>query len=310
MGSTVNNSSTSDLTKETLTKLKPGSRKNSIVSFLFPNTSSTHSPVSLDENKTSKKLLSPGAASPRKNKGRLLKKTSSLVQLYNSVLSSVRTISKSNEDIMPELTKKFFEKVLKDSEKNEQLQVVKVKVGKEKDFGSHFCSQVHSLEVTVKVSRECQKIFHLVIKSQPTSEDARKFLGSSRTFEREVEMYSSVLPDLAKFIKTETELVTGEHEADILPIPRCYFTRCDGGDLTRDDMVIMENLEKRGFIFINNGQDESINRAHVETVIREIAKLHAISFCMKHGSDKNLLEQYNTLSEDSLYTKVGNSDKN
>ena len=62
-----------------------------------------------------------GGNSP-KAKGKFLKKTSSVLQLYNSVLSSLRTISKSNEDIMPELTKKFFEKILRESEKNEELQ--------------------------------------------------------------------------------------------------------------------------------------------------------------------------------------------
>ena len=58
-----------------------------------------------------------------------------------------------------------------------------------------------------------------------------------------------------------------------------------------------------GFVFITNGEDEGINKAHVEIVIREIAKLHAISYCKKDGSDSNLLKQYNTLSEDPLYCK-------
>ena len=265
-----------------LNKLKPGSRKNSIVSFLFPGKSPTLSP---DESK-SKKFLSPGpgassAQSSPKSKGKFLKKTSSVVQLYNSVLSSLRTISKTNEDIMPELTKKFFEKLLRESEKNEELQVLKVKVSSGKDFGNHFCSEVNRLEVSVKLSKECQKTFQLVIKSQPFSEDARKFLSPSRTFEREVQMYSLVLPALANFVRQESALVKGELDADVLPIPRCYFTRCEGRDSPKEDMIIMENLEERGFIFITNGDDEYLNKAHVEIVIREIAKLHAISYCLK-----------------------------
>ena len=263
-------------------KLKPGSRKNSIVSFLFPGKSPILSP---DESK-SKKFLSPGASSAQsspKSKGKFLKKTSSVVQLYNSVLSSLRTISKTNEDIMPELTKKFFEKLLRESEKNDELQVLKVKVSSGKDFGNHFCSEVNRLEVSVKLSKECQETFQLVIKSRPFSEDARKFLSPSRTFEREVQMYSLVLPALANFVRQESSLVKGELDADVLPIPRCYFTRCEGRDSkdSKEDMIIMENLEERGFIFITNGDDEFLNKAHVEIVIREIAKLHAISYCLK-----------------------------
>lgn len=206
-----------------------------------------------------------------------------MVQLYNSVLSSLRTISKTNEDIMPELTKKFFEKLLRESEKNDELQVLKVKVSSGKDFGNHFCSEVNRLEVSVKLSKECQETFQLVIKSQPFSEDARKFLSPSRTFEREVQMYSLVLPALANFVRQESSLVKGELDSDVLPIPRCYFTRCDGRDSkdSKEDMIIMENLEERGFIFITNGDDEYLNKAHVEIVIREIAKLHAISYCLK-----------------------------
>ena len=37
---------------------------------------------------------------------------------------------------------------------------------------------------------------------------------------------------------------------------------------------------KQEFVFRENG-DETTNKAHVEMVMREIAKFHAISYCMK-----------------------------
>ena len=83
------------------------------------------------------------------------------------------------------------------------------------------------------------------------------------------------------FVDKYSHLVKGELDADVLPIPRCYFTRCEGRDSSKEDMIIMENLEERGFVFITNGDDEDLNKAHVEIVIREIAKLHAISYCLK-----------------------------
>ena len=205
-----------------------------------------------------------------------------MVQLYNSVLSSLKTISKTNEDVMPELTKKFFEKILRESEKNDELQnlqVTKVKVSDENEFGKHFCSQVNSLELHVK-SKDQLKIIQLVIKSQPP-ETARKFLTASRTFEREVEMYSVVLPDMASYVVSGAS--QDLHPWDVLPIPRCYFSRCEGGDQSKDDMVILENIRQQGFIFIENG-DHLVNKAHVEIVMREIAKFHAISYCMKVSS--------------------------
>ena len=49
------------------------------------------------------------------------------------------------------------------------------------------------------------------------------------------------------------------------------------------------------------GQDSGLNRRHAELVIRELAKFHAISYCMKKGSNDNLLNAYAYLAEDSLY---------
>jgi hypothetical protein len=40
---------------------------------------------------------------------------------------------------------------------------------------------------------------------------------------------------------------------------------------------------------------------HAELVIRELAKFHAISFCMKGGNNESILEKYKYLTEDSLY---------
>ena len=39
-------------------------------------------------------------------------------------------------------------------------------------------------------------------------------------------------------------------------------------------------------------QDDGLDRRHAELVIRELAKFHAISFCMKYGSNDRLLDAY------------------
>ena len=181
---------------------------------------------------------------------------------------------------MPELTKKFFEKILRESEKNDELQVTKVKVSEENEFGRHFCSQVNSLEIGVKLAKDQQKQFQLVIKSQPP-ENARKFLTASRTFEREVEMYSLVLPDMASFVLS----VTACDETEVLPVPRCYFSRCEGGEQSKEDMIIMENLLQQGFVFRENG-DDTTNKAHVEMVMQEIAKFHVINTFVRYLDQK------------------------
>ena len=60
---------------------------------------------------------------------KLLKKTASVRQLYNSVLNAIKTIASSRDhDIVPELTKTFFENILRDSEGHSGLTVTRVHV--------------------------------------------------------------------------------------------------------------------------------------------------------------------------------------
>ena len=80
----------------------------------------------------------------------MLRKTPSVKQLYQSLLQALRNISGNGDDILPELTKPFFEKVLRDCEKKQSLQVIKVKLRDKQEFGRHFCSEVHAVDVTVK----------------------------------------------------------------------------------------------------------------------------------------------------------------
>ena len=130
-------------------------------------------------------------------KVKLLKKTASVKQLYNSVLHAIKTIATSRDDIMPELTKTFFENILRTSDESPKLQVTKVKVKDGTEFGRHFCSAIHAVEVTAKLKatnggESTVRKYHLIVKSQPQNEDARKFLQPSRTFEKEVQMYGQV----------------------------------------------------------------------------------------------------------------------
>ena len=99
---------------------------------------------------------------------KLLKKTASVKQLYNSVLHAIKTIASARDDITPELTKTFFENILRTSDDSPKLQVTKVKVKDGTEFGRHFCSEVHAVEVTAKVSKLFQEnisVTHLRIQS-------------------------------------------------------------------------------------------------------------------------------------------------
>ena len=53
----------------------------------------------------------------------------------------------------------------------------------------------------------------------------------------------------------------------------------------KEDMIIMENLLRQGFVFRENG-DETTNKAHVEMVMQEIAKFHVINTFVRYLDQK------------------------
>ena len=179
---------------------------------------------------------------------KLLKKTASVKQLYNSVLSAIKTIASSRDDsIVPELTKTFFEKLLRTSDESPKLHVTKVKVKDGTEFGRHFCSEVHAVEVTAKIKNsttglEEVKKYHLIVKSQPQNEDARRLLQPSHTFEKEVQMYGQVFHDMANFVRKESVITLNCKDSEVIDVPRCYYTRWAGDDNIKEDLIILENL--------------------------------------------------------------------
>ena len=73
---------------------------------------------------------------------KLLKKTASVKQLYNSVLNAIKTIASARDhDIVPELTKTFFENILRASDDSPKLQV-HLSWAVWSDFGIKSCPNV------------------------------------------------------------------------------------------------------------------------------------------------------------------------
>ena len=125
-------------------------------------------PLSPDEivaqEKSRNNFLSPTKTSPfHLPKVKMLTKTPSVKQLYQSMLQALRNISGNRDDFVSELSKPFFEKVLRDCTKKESLQVIKVKVRDKQEFGRHFCSEVHAVDVTVKERAKTLSFYLLFI---------------------------------------------------------------------------------------------------------------------------------------------------
>ena len=111
-------------------------------------------------------------------------------------------------------------------------------------------------------------------------------------------MYAAVFPDMAAFVRSQGAIPSTLHESEIVDVPKCYYTRWSPEHSVKDDMIIMENLMPRGFAVLEQGRVGEQQEAHVELAVREVAKFHAISYCMKDGSCNYLLNKFPSLGED------------
>ena len=131
--------------------------------------------------------------------------------------------------VAPEMTRKFFESILRTADDNPGLLVNKVLVRQMEDLKRHFCSGKRSLRSDINhplTCFECREIeirpellkmeivaeihavdvfgsdslsssqqpveYHLIVKSHPQNEDAQRFLQPGHTFDKEVGMYGQV----------------------------------------------------------------------------------------------------------------------
>lgn len=142
--------------------------------------------------------------------------------------------------------------------------------------GDNFLGVINA--VTVSGSREQngtrkQDALYLICKSPPSSEFWKKKLNISSLFEREIYMYTKVLP---AFVRFQRERGLSETES-FLAFPKVYM--CEVSEETDSYILIMEDVRVNNFVMWP--KEELISLDHELLILREMAKLHAISFAMK-----------------------------
>lgn len=114
---------------------------------------------------------------------------------------------------------------------------------------------------------------YLICKAPPTSEIRKKNWKSRCVFEREIYVYTKLLPAFVRFQREK-----GLSEADsFLSFPKVYA--CEVSDADDMYILIMEDLTVKNFRMWP--KHEMITLDHELVVLRELAKFHAISFAMQ-----------------------------
>lgn len=123
---------------------------------------------------------------------------------------------------------------------------------------------------------------HLICKAPPLSEIRKKNWKSKLVFEREIYIYTKLLPAFDRFQREK-----GLNESDLfLAYPKVYA--CDVDDANDMYTLIMEDLTMKNFKMWP--KSELISLDHELLVLRELAKFHAISFAMENQRPNEFAE--------------------
>lgn len=123
---------------------------------------------------------------------------------------------------------------------------------------------------------------HLMCKAPPTSHIRKKNWKSKCIFEREIYVYTKLLPAFVRFQREK-----GLNEADsFLSFPKVYA--CEVNAANNLYVLIMEDLTVKNFKMWP--KHEMITLDHELLVLRELAKFHAISFAMQDQQPQQFVE--------------------
>ncbi|KAI5640277.1 ecdysteroid kinase domain-containing protein [Phthorimaea operculella] len=121
------------------------------------------------------------------------------------------------------------------------------------------------------VAEKNGKTFKIIAKIAARSEQLRSAMNTRSLFMNEVIMYNEVLP---KF--TELEKGAGIPEEERLRYAACYGTRTE----ELDELILLEDLKESDYTMLD--RFKSLTDGEIKLVLKSFAKLHGLSFALRH----------------------------
>ncbi|XP_062552390.1 uncharacterized protein LOC134217611 [Armigeres subalbatus] len=113
----------------------------------------------------------------------------------------------------------------------------------------------------------------VLCKTLPKHEIRKRYTISM--FHREVAAYNEVLPLIKKFQVDKG--VSEDSVEGFWSFPKSYYAYCDMAKM--EGLIVMEDLREKHFRMWN--KLEPVNNDHTKLVMRQLGKLHAVSFALK-----------------------------
>lgn len=151
---------------------------------------------------------------------------------------------------------------------------LKIEAGSKK--GDNYLGIIFSVKI---LEGDRQK--SLIIKCADKNEELRKQFPVTKCYQREAFIYKEVIPAFLSI----------QNDVD-LPHPTRAFAKFHGACLDdKEEFLVFDNMKAEGFLL--KDRKLTMNHDHIEMIIKELAKIHSLSFVLKHHRP----EQYAQFSE-------------
>ncbi|GFG31624.1 hypothetical protein Cfor_03201 [Coptotermes formosanus] len=101
----------------------------------------------------------------------------------------------------------------------------------------------------------------------------RKFMHTDAVFHNEALIYTEVIPFVEEFLKKRQDILLGELFA------KCYYAESGAACAGRSDIVVLEDMEQRGFTL--SVERLFLDYEHCAVALRQLARFHAIFYGLK-----------------------------
>jgi hypothetical protein len=196
--------------------------------------------------------------------------------------------------IVPDwMNQSFFEKVVKEMEKDSSATLQDFKVAAGSNPGDNFASSIYrgKIEFKSKFTGNETKSVSLIIKTQITSSlGFHEFIKDSPMFRNEMEMYSKVLPEIQALLLSvgDKDLLCPKYVRYALYKAVSYHIHCFRLIYQTNDpapTIILEDVSCYGFDVVQKPIEDFEVSKHIA---RRLGKFHAANFFLYHEQVRRL----------------------
>ncbi|KAK3868493.1 hypothetical protein Pcinc_026118 [Petrolisthes cinctipes] len=206
-----------------------------------------------------------------------------------SLITSLGTMSAEateKRDPLSLITEQHVKSALR-KDKGDEAQLLTWNINNFTKKGDNLATVVTSVVIDYHLGSETHQTSY-IIKLNPCITSAFTDSFTNMVFEKEVNFYEEILPDLNHMLKNAGQ--------ELLRMPELFHSSLE----ENKELIILKDLRRRGFVMVEKfkGQDE----AHVMLALKELSRLHASSILLQaKAPDTNLSERYPSLDKDIIY---------